>query len=163
MSQHAPDLDPSEPDDALDDAPDDAPPPPPPPIRDRALEALDRQLDTLERIAEDGEADYPHRLRAVEMLAALAGQDLRPRGPKHGPPPGHQGPGGEHAAAKHAAAKHAPGKHAAAKHAPGKHAAAKHAAGKHAPAKQTSKHAASKQTGMPTPDDADGPEDAPEI
>lgn len=150
MTQHAPDVDPPAPDDAPDDAFDDAPPPPPPPIRARALEALDRQLETLERIAEDGEADYPHRLRAVEMIAALAGQDLRPKGPKHGPPPDDHGPGGGHAAAKHAAAKHAPAKHAA----------AKHAAGKHAPAKQASKHAASKQASGRSPEDDDGPDDA---
>lgn len=122
------------------DGADDAPPPPPP-IRDRARAALERQLDTLEHIAEDDAADYPHRLRAVEMIAALAGEDLRPRGPKHGPPP--DGPGDPHAAAKHAAGKHAPAKHAPGKHGPAKHAAGKHGAAKHAPAK----HAAAKRPG----------------
>ncbi len=150
MTQHAPDVDPPEFDLDDDEMSDDAPPPPPPPIRHRAMEALDRQLETLERIAEDDAADYPHRLRAVEMIAALAGQELRPRGPKHGPPPPDEhGPG------------HGPpAKHAAAKHAAGKHAPAKHAASKHAGAK----HAASKQGAKPRPDggeDDDGPEDRP--
>ena len=150
MTQHDPDVAPTPPD--ADAGPDDAPPPPPPPpIRDRAREALDRQLATLERIAEDEAADYPHRLRAVEMIAVLAGEDVRPRGPKHGPPPprpDEQGSDGGHAAAKHA-----PAKHAAAKHAAGKHAVAKHAAAKHAPAKQA---AAKQPAGSAEPGDAGG-------